>query len=140
MWYVSGIEWAHSELPRYNIKYAESEDGIHWDRRGVTCIAFKSREENALARPCVVKEDGIYRMWYSYKGAHYRIGYAESTDGIHWERKDEEAGIDVSTTGWDSEMIEYAFVFEHKRKKYMLYNGNDYGREGIGLAILETRA
>ena len=52
-------------------------------------------------------------MWYSYRGDAYRIGYAESVDGLEWERKDEEAGIDVSADGWDSEMIEYPCVFEH---------------------------
>ena len=139
MWYVSGVEWVNRDLPRYNIKYAESRDGINWDRNGVVCIDFKDKDENALARPCVVKENDIYKMWYSYKGESYRIGYAESKDGIVWERKDDEAGIDVSESGWDSEMIEYAFVFEHKGRKYMLYNGNDYGKMGIGYAIMEEK-
>ena len=58
-------------------------------------------------------------------------------DGIKWQRKDSEAGISVSKSGWDSEMIEYACVFNHKDKKYMLYNGNGYGENGIGLAILD---
>ena len=75
-------------------------------------------------------------MWYTYRGKSYRIGYAESSDGTHWERKDEEVGIDVSKSGWDSEMIAYSFVFDHKGKRYMLYNGNGYGKTGIGLAVL----
>lgn len=137
MWYVSGVKWIDKDTPRYNIKYAESLDGIKWERKGIVCIDFKSEKENALARPCVIKEDGIYKMWYSYKGESYRIGYAESKDGITWERKDDEAGIDVSESGWDSEMIEYAFVFNHNGKKYMFYNGNDYGKNGIGYAIRE---
>ncbi|MBT4512411.1 MAG: hypothetical protein HOC20_09420 [Chloroflexi bacterium] len=136
MWYVSGVEWANKDMPRYNIKYAESKDGITWNRSGLTCIDFKGKE-NALARPCVLKENSIYRMWYSYKGEYYRIGYAESPDGFVWERKDDEVGIDVSPSSWDSEMIEYAFVFDHRDTKYMLYNGNDYGTGGIGLAIME---
>ena len=44
--------------------------------------------------------------------------------------------IDVSNDGWDSEMICYPYVFDHKGKRYMLYNGNDYGKKGFGLAIL----
>ena len=137
MWYVSGIGWVNPDLPRYDIKYAESRDGFKWDRKGVVCVGLKPNE-NALARPCVLKEDGIYKMWYSYKGeCNYRIGYAESEDGIVWDRLDEQAGINVSEFGWDCEMIEYAFVFNYKGKKYMLYNGNDYGKEGIGLAVLE---
>ena len=137
MWYVSGVEWIHPDLPRYNIKYAESRDGVHWERNGVVCIDFASPEETALARPCVLKEGGVYRMWFSHKkiGGEYRIGYAESDDGIHWERDDRQAGIDVSPDGWDSQMVAYAYVFEHKGRKYMLYNGNDYGRGGAGLAV-----
>ena len=137
MWYVSGVGWVHRDLPRYNIKYAESDDGIHWHRPGRVCIDFASAEEHALARPCVLKEDGVYRMWFSHKGEHYRIGYAESLDGLRWERDDTRAGIDVSMSGWDSTMIEYSYVFGHRGRKYMLYNGNDYGREGIGIAVAE---
>lgn len=136
MWYPSCVVWVNPDLPRYNIKYAESRNGVHWDREGVVCIDFKSDDENGLGRPCVIKENDIYKMWYSYKGESYRIGYAESRDGIIWERKDDEAGIDVSASGWDSEMIEYAFVFEHKGRKYMLYNGNQYGKTGFGYAIM----
>ena len=66
----------------------------------------------------------------------YRIGYAESEDGIHFNRMDEKVGIDVSKFGWDSEMICYPHVFAHNGEKYMLYNGNGYGKEGIGLAVL----
>jgi len=137
MWYVSGVKWVHPDLPRYNIKYAESRDGVHWKRQGIVCIDFASPDENALARPCVRKEGGIYKMWFSHKGKEYRIGYAESVDGINWERYDDKAGIDVSPSGWDSDMIEYSHVFEHEGKKYMLYNGNDYGRYGVGLAVAE---
>ena len=136
MWYVSGVEWVNPDLPRYNIKYAYSTNGKAWRRDGQVCIDF-NEGENALARPCVIKDQGLYKMWFSYKGSAYRIGYAESINGLNWERKDELVGIDVSETGWDSEMIEYSYVFEHKGAKYMLYNGNDYGKGGIGLAILK---
>lgn len=143
MWYTSCLGWEienNNLKSYYHIKYAESIDGINWERNGIVCIDFKSKEENAIARPCVTKVDDIYKMWYSYSGyggKSYRIGYAESNDGIHWERKDEEAGIDVSESGWDSEMVCYPFVFEHKGKKYMLYNGNSFGKAGFGYAILD---
>lgn len=138
MWYVSCTRWEMNggkPKHKYHVKYAESKDGINWERRGLVCIDFKSDNEYAIARPCVLKEDGIYKMWYSYRGESYRIGYAESRDGIRWERKDDEAGINVSESGWDSEMIEYAFVFKHKAKKYMLYNGNGYSKTGLGYAV-----
>ena len=140
MWYVSGDGWTkkgNETFPRYNIKYAESSDGICWQRDGAVCVNYKSGEEYALARPCVLKDGKVYKMWYAYKSKDYRIGYAESKDGLRWTRKDAQAGIDVSKSGWDSKMVEYPFVFEHKGKKHMFYNGNDYGKEGIGYAVLE---
>lgn len=139
MWYVSGQRWEiESGGPKhyYHIKYAESGDGLKWVRKGIVCIDFKSADEYAIGRPCVIKDSDIYRMWYSYRGGSYRIGYAESKDGVQWVRKDAEAGIDVSNAGWDSEMIEYAHVFDHRGTRYMLYNGNGYGRTGVGLAVL----
>jgi len=138
MWYTSGVKWEIEDCkpkPYYHIKYAQSKDGVSWETRRIVCIDFKSKDEFAIARPCVIKEDGIYKMWYAYSRKKYRIGYAESNDGIHWKRKDDEAGIDVSESGWDSEMVEYPFVFEHRGKKYMLYNGNNYGKDGFGLAV-----
>lgn len=140
MWYLTNTKWTIENgepKPRYHLKYAESDDGINWRRNGIVAIDFASEDEFAISRPCVLYENGIYRMWYSHRGGNYRIGYAESKDGIKWHRKDNEVGIDVSSEGWDSEMIEYPFVFNHKGKKYMFYNGNEFGRDGIGLAILE---
>lgn len=142
MWYISGVKRVienNETMAYYHLKYAESEDGVHWKRDGTVCIDFRYKGETRIARPCVIKEDGIYKMWYCYAigSGGYRIGYAESGDGIHWERKDEEAGIDVSESGWDSEMVCYPFVFEHKGQKYMLYSGNEYGKSGFGYAILE---
>jgi hypothetical protein len=139
MWYVSGQRWeTENGRPKhyYHIKYAESADGLRWERRGTVCIDFKAADEYAIGRPCVIKEDGTYKMWYSYRGPAYRIGYAESGDGINWKREDGQSGIDVSESGWDSEMIEYAHVFDHKGQRYMLYNGNGYGQTGVGLAVL----
>lgn len=137
LYYVSCEGWQDRDLPLYNIKYAESSDGIHWKREAHVCIDFKSPLETALARPCVVKEKDIYKMWFSYKdpAIGYRIGYAESKDAKNWERLDEQAGIDVSASGWDSEMIEYSFVFTHENIQYMLYNGNGYGSNGAGYAV-----
>jgi hypothetical protein len=149
MWYLSGTGWkrhaGHPE-PYYNIKYAESVDGILWKREGHVCIDFKSPFEGGIARPSVIKDGATYRMWYSYRGAvdyrtntsaSYRIGYAESKDGLEWIRKDEEVGIDLSQEGWDSEMICYPFVKRLDGKLHMFYNGNGFGRSGIGYAVLE---
>ena len=140
LWYLSCVGWEPTPAGprhRYLIKYAESGDGLQWCRRGLVCIDFDAPDEYALSRPWVLREAGRYRMWYSRRGASYRIGYAESPDGLSWHRRDEEAGIDVSPAGWDSEMVAYASVFDADGDRYMLYNGNAYGATGIGLAVLE---
>jgi hypothetical protein len=138
MWYVSCVEWVmENAIPkhRYHIKYAESNDGIRWNRTGIVAVDFASADEYAISRPCVLRDGRVYRMWYSYRGPAYRIGYAESDDGITWRRHDGEVGIEPGPEAWDSEMLEYPFVFDAGNRRYMLYNGNDYGRAGIGLAI-----
>jgi len=143
IWYVSLIKWTEEEGKLkhfYNIRYAESDDGINFNREGVVCIDFKNEFEYAIARPFIIKENGIYKMWYSYREGKnistYRIGYAESNDGINWKRLDEKINLDVAESGWDSEMIEYSYLYDFKGKRYMLYNGNSYGRTGVGLALL----
>ena len=137
MWYVSGTGWqARADGPehRYHIKYAESRDGLHWDRRGVVCIDYGAPGEHAFGRPCVVKDGALYRMWYSYRGERYRMGYAESNDGLRWSRHDDRCVLDVSADGWDAEMVTYPMVVRRGETWQMLYNGNGYGRTGIGLA------
>ena len=138
MWYGSNLRWGKEQKDMAHvIKYAVSFDALHWERGGIIALNFKNAGEYAMSRPCVIKEDGLYKMWYSYRGESYRIGYAESEDAVNWERKDEDVGIDVSESGWDSQMVEYPFVFDHKGERYMFYNGNEYGKTGIGLAVLE---
>jgi hypothetical protein len=138
MWYVSGVRWAveDGELRSwYHVKHAESDDGVTWRRDGRVSIDNRPGERN-IARPCVVKEGGRYRMWYSFDAGHgYRIGYAESADGYAWERADDRAGIDVSGEGWDSQAVSYPYVFAHGARRYLLYSGNDLGRAGFGLAV-----
>ena len=135
MYYVGGTGWSHKDLPRYNIQIAESTDGRHWIREGKTAIPFGNEGENALARPFVLKEDGIYKMWFAHKGAAYRMGYAESIDGFHWKRDDSFGALDVTAGQFDSEMIEYFAIVPYEGRKIMFYNGNDYGRNGFGVAI-----
>lgn len=148
MWYISCYDWVEIEgklEPVYNIKYSESIDGINWKLSNDVTIKTKFENE-ALGRPWVIKEDNIYKMWYSTRGSenyrnktgsHYMIGYAESIDGKNWERHDNISGIGLSDEGWDSEMIEYASIFKYKNKKYMFYNGNGFGRSGFGYAVLK---
>jgi hypothetical protein len=140
MWYTSFDRWERNGMAfkhSYCIKFAASPDGINWRRDGVRCIDYCHDAEHAIGKPCVLKRNGRYEMWYSYRGSSYRIGWAVSENGLSWERRDDEAGIGPSHSGWDSEMIEYAHVFEFQDTMFMTYNGNRFGQTGVGLAVLE---
>ena len=143
-WYNSGIRWektAEGWKHYYGIHYAHSNNGLDWICHPGMCLPFADEYEYAFGRPSVIQREGIYFMWYAHRATKsidtYRIGFASSLDGRHWQRNDPLAGIDVSLSGWDSEMICYPCVFEHHDRMYMLYNGNDYGKTGFGLAVME---
>ncbi|MCB0723914.1 MAG: hypothetical protein KDC73_04380 [Ignavibacteriae bacterium] len=146
MWYLHCVKWVEVsglKEPVYNIKYAESQDGKQW-APSVKGVIELNEDEGGISSPSVLKEDGIYKMWYSYrrsvdyrtnKDSSYRIGYAESNDGIHWIRKDDEAGIERSDEGWDSDMTAYPYVVRKDNTRYMFYNGNGFGKSGLGYAV-----
>ncbi len=80
-----------------------------------------------------------YRSLAGYRtdfDSAYRLGYAESDDGMQWRRMDDRVGIERSRTGWDSEMMEYCWLQRHGQDTYLLYNGNGFGQSGIGMARL----
>lgn len=142
MWYGSTRTWDTGTGEMLHvINFASSADGHHWKRGGLA-LPYELGVAQAFSRPTVAKTAaGSYEMWFSYRsgnGEKYRIGYAISNDGKSWTLKLGAAGIDVSSEGWDSEMIEYPFVFDHKGQRYMLYNGNGYGATGFGLAVLKS--
>lgn len=151
MWYIFGKEWKkfaeNTEPDRiYKIAYAFSTDGINWQRDGVAIIPDLIDADECQALPTVIQVNGKYHMYFCYRHAFgfrtdsrraYRLGYAWSLDGVNWTRDDENAGIGLSESGWDSEMQCYPHLFQAGGHIYLLYNGNAFGRYGFGLARLE---
>jgi hypothetical protein len=150
MWYTSGREWKiinNKPEIQYYIKYAESENGIDWVRNNIDCI-LPFNEFEATARPSVIFDNNMFKMFYSKRRIDnfrdisdkgYRVGYAESSDGINWERKDNlVSGFDISSTGWDSDTIAYPYLLNFKGLWLCFYNGNGFGRTGFGYAIIEN--
>ena len=138
-WYVSARGWTTvdgKQYPEYVVRYAESADGLSWRAYRHVCIGLEG-DEFGIGRPWVLRDGGLYRMWYSIRSrsAPYRIGYAESSDGLDWVRKDGLSGIERSSEGWDSEMICYPCVIRAGGKYRMFYNGNSHGATGFGHAV-----
>ena len=126
---------------------AISNDLLEWEKVNKNIISDKLNKYEAQASPDVIYFNNMYHMFFSYRQAKdyrlnknnsYRIGYAYSSDLVNWTRDDSLAGIDVSETGWDSEMVSYPNLFELNKYIYMLYQGNETAKCGFGLAKLEN--
>ncbi|OAB63459.1 hypothetical protein AY599_17295 [Leptolyngbya valderiana BDU 20041] len=139
MWYGSTITWETDNGEMLHvIKYATSVDGRTWEKQGLA-IPYELGVAQAFSKPTVIRNKEGYHMWFSYRGGlgrKYRLGYSYSEDSIKWSKVVLNPGISISNSGWDSEMIEYPFVFNHKGKYFMVYNGNSYGKTGFGIAVL----
>ena len=138
-WYVSAIRWTSVKgepYPVYVVRHVESTDGIDWSRPASVCIDLDG-DEFGIGRPWVIHDADRYRMWYSIRSRSrpYRIGYAESEDGLRWSRMDDRVSIAASESGWDSEMICYAAVIDVNGNRLMFYNGNRHGATGFGVAV-----
>lgn len=144
MWYVGGSTWLDiggKPMPEYRIKYLESNDGIHWGPEGQTVVDITGHDEHGFGRPWVTGTRGDYRIFYSVRRkslAAYRMGFADSRDGLNWTRRDDEIGLNVQPDGFDSDAIMYAAVHDTPAGTICYYNGNDFGRDGFGAARLET--
>ena len=152
MWYSYGIKWLKSKkniVPDrvYKIGHATSNNGISWQKEGKQLLPDKLNANECQALPTVIKIKDKFHMFFCYRQAvdfrrnkkrSYRIGYAISKDLKNWKRDDNNVGIEVSKKGWDSDMLCYPHVFVCNDKIYMLYNGNEFGRYGFGIAVLEN--
>lgn len=150
LFYIAGRKWkivnGRAE-PVYKIRMATSADGLTWTKLNRDLIPSRIEEDEAQASPDVFFANGKYHMFFCYRYSSdyrgrengYRIGYASSDDMIDWVRDDSKAGIDVSDSGWDAEMISYPHVFAVDGRIYMAYLGDQVGRHGFGLAELEGR-
>lgn len=153
MWYIFGIRWMQREgggSPEriYKIGHARSDDGVEWDRWGHQIIPDALGDQECQALPSVVYWNGKFRMVFCYRHAFdfrtnpenaYRLGYAESTNLENWIRMDEKIGGLRPTSGgdWDSQMMCYPNLFVSGNRLHLLYNGNEFGRYGFGLACTE---
>ena len=149
MFYLSGIKWLefnNKYESQYLLFHATSKNGIDWVRDSEPII--KTTVENECQTSAsIIKNGDNFHMFFSYRFGQqfredikkgYRLGYAYSKDLKNWIRDDSKISISISQEGWDSRMIAYPHIFRNQNKYYMLYCGNNFGKEGFGLAKLNT--
>ena len=151
MWYIFGTGWKKFEDNKapdrtYKIGHAVSADGIHWTKEEARqIISDQLGPDESQALPTVITIGKRHHMFFCFRqsfdfrtanGRGYRIGHAWSDDLHNWTRDDDNPSLSVKPGEWDSDMQCYPHVFECDGKVYLLYNGNEFGRHGFGLARL----
>lgn len=152
MWYMFGTAWKQfdgSGVPEriYKIGQAVSDDGLNWRRHSGQVVSDRLHADESMALPTVIESQGLYHMIFCYRESDafredpsrgYRLGYASSEDLLHWERKDGALTWSGPAGAWESDMQCYPHLCRVEEQVYLLYNGNQFGREGFGLARLEA--
>jgi beta-1,2-mannobiose phosphorylase / 1,2-beta-oligomannan phosphorylase len=135
MWYTAQNFEAQTSV----FSLATSQDGFAWERVGSQPVLRPAGgwEKGSLMCPHVLYEKGSFRMWYS-GGELYEadaVGYAESPDGIHWQRELTNPVL-RPTGGWECDRITAACILPRQEDYLAFYIGfgEGYERSQIGLA------
>lgn len=152
MWYIFGTGWKRYSLDAapdrtYKIGHAVSSDGVNWTKEEARrIVADRLGPDESQALPTVVEIDGRWHMFFCYRQSSdfrtnpdrgYRIGHAWSDDLSNWTRDDDQIPLSIEPGSWDSDMQCYPHAFKVGERVCLLYNGNEFGRHGFGLAVLE---
>jgi len=137
MWYV-GNSGAWS-----SIGYATSNDGIHWTKSSDNPVL--EGEGGNVCRPKVIKDDSVYRMYYRGDETihgEYRACYATSTDGINWEKSNDNPILELGEPGtWDDYGTDHPMVIKDGTTYEMWYAGYDGDSHGrIGYATMTSES
>ena len=140
-----GVVSGHGEvIPEIGIAYAESRDGIHWEKpedelvvapRGFGVAPY----EYICSKPCVVAGGEGYILWVNTFGSAYRVHRLFSAEGIRWqwaERWGPEGELGVGEPGaFDDHQRSYPTIVRHNDEYRCWYTGNGFGATGMGYAV-----
>ena len=117
------------------ITSATSKNGIDWTPCGRDEIGLETGEYG-LSRPWVIKPDDHEFMVYSIRKEQYKIGLSQrDPKSGKWLRISDDI-LGASQDEWESEAACYPGIIQINQCIYMFYNGNGYGRTGVGVAEL----
>ena len=134
----------------WRIGVATSTDGVNFTRVAGDQAKGSILDNGAAGdfdsfltyRPNVLKDGSTYRMWYNGSTAPFncptgtlalnrRIGYAESTDGVHFTKMNTGPGpggtvLQLGSSGtFDSQQVGYVWVIKDTNDYKMYYSAND---------------
>jgi hypothetical protein len=151
-YYSSGIDWVEIDGKlehTYDLKIAESSDLLNWKQSGRIAVSLTNKYE-ALCKPAFfTASDGSDYMLYSKRSAKnfrggsgsYKIYITKMLNPYLFDQASSYVFIDVADdkAEWDAEMTAYPSTFSWAGSNYVLYNGNNFGRNGFGIAKIEER-
>jgi hypothetical protein len=139
-------------LKDYRTRYAVSQDGLHWDKRGVIAWADGDKPwdcSGVITRqvlPNPIAGEKRWLMVYTGTDEHHArsIALAQSDDGVVWSHLYDEPIFHVGQEGaWDSMGVAATRLVPVNGGAHLYYYGfqslgdNDLPR-GIGLAVSES--
>ncbi|MBI5000760.1 MAG: M20/M25/M40 family metallo-hydrolase [Euryarchaeota archaeon] len=121
MWYSGSNETT------WRIMYANSSDGLSWNKHGVVLDIGNSSDCDSMRAysPSVILDGTTYKMWYTgWDGIAQRILYAESSDGLTWVKN--RVALDVGAFNDFDRLGASAPVVLHSGAQYrMWYTGHN---------------
>ena len=121
------------------IGYAESIDGISWTRPLSSPVLapgnYGQWDDLRVATGAVIKEAGIYKMYYSGFSDQYSnwdIGLATSPDGINWTKYSGNPVI-YGNSGWEFQVVATS-ILKIDGIYFLYYYGKNSPEYKIGLA------
>lgn len=149
MWYVGARNWIESGErlePEYDLRRTRSDDGISWESATKPGLSASDFGGTAIGRPCIAHDGLSERLWFSVRGRDFR-GSGSQAYRIWSVPLDARGDAGASAArpvrfanppapeDWDFDMQSYACVARFGDDLIMLYNGNTFGRDGIGWAL-----
>jgi hypothetical protein len=132
MYFISGEDAGDWTCygPQYKIWIAFSNDCINWTKEKIN---FPRKELEIFSRPFVFQREGLFHMLYTWmilgKIKNYKIGYANSEDGLNWIRVNNNI-LEQPSYEWDNESVAFPYIW----RNYVFYSGNKFGKSGFGYA------
>lgn len=125
--------------PAYNLETMESHDGIEWPSEQQTVFNYVPKEILGYGRSAIWYDNALYHGLFSVRswdGKYRGIYYANSIDGIKWNDLTLNGmGFSPNQTCDQEDEVAFPSLIHQKDRILMFYNGNDFGRKGLRLAI-----
>lgn len=126
-------------IPKYKLETMVSADGIKWPSKQKVVFDFVEGSILGYGRSAVWSElDGYQGMFSvrSWDSRYHGIYHATSKDGLTWSPLSLNGmGFSVGDTCDNQVEVSFPSIISQKNRYLMFYNGNDFGKEGLRLAI-----